>query len=393
MHIAIFIHNLATSGAQRRTVTLANAFADHGHKVDLVVVRGAQDEPCGLSTKVRLVALNASGSAKATGRLGRAADVGMHIPALTRYLDGHGPDVLLSAANHVHNAALIARRLSRTKPPTVIRASNNVSKSCWNEICLPKPFKWLVSRLVMRWTDAVIAVSKGVADDIANQGQIRPERIQTIYNPTVTPDIMELADAPVAHPWLEEKTEPVILAAGRLVPQKHYSCLIEAFAKLRQKRPCRLIIIGEGSERPKLSALAQRLGVAEHIDMPGHVENPFAWMSKASAFVVSSIWEGLPGVLIEAMACGCPVVSTDCESGPREILDNGSLGPLVPVGDAPALADAIADVLDSPLDSAVLTRKAAAYDFDTAIESYLSVLTGAAQGSVAAIPKIAEHRV
>jgi glycosyltransferase involved in cell wall biosynthesis len=203
------------------------------------------------------------------------------------------------------------------------------------------------------------------------------DRVETIYNPVVTPDLESLARAAVDHPWFAGDGPPILLGAGRFVAQKDFSTLVKAFARVRAVGPARLMILGR-SKRPararRLRALAEHLGVAADVALPGFAANPFAYMARASAFVLSSRWEGLPGVLIEAMACGCPVVSTDCPSGPREILAGGSYGPLVPVGDAAALAEAILRVLALPPDRARLRTRAAEFSVEQAVDRYLDVL-------------------
>jgi glycosyltransferase involved in cell wall biosynthesis len=196
------------------------------------------------------------------------------------------------------------------------------------------------------WADGIVAVSQGVADDLAQQIGIPRERIQVILNPIVTPELQRKAKAPLEHPWFSPGQPPVVLAVGRLHPQKDYPTLLEAFAQVRQARPARLLILGEGGERSRLEALIHQLGLEEDVSLPGFVENPFAYMSHASVFVLSSRWEGLPTVLIEALYCGAPLVATDCPSGPREILANGQYGRLVPVSDVRALAKAVEVTLD-----------------------------------------------
>jgi glycosyltransferase involved in cell wall biosynthesis len=169
----------------------------------------------------------------------------------------------------------------------------------------------------------------------------------------------------------------VLLGAGRFSPSKDFTTLVAAFARLRARRPARLIILGEGKQRVEIAALTERFGVAEDVDLPGFIDNPFPWMARAAVFVLSSVWEGFPGVLIEAMACGCPVVSTDCPSGPVEILDHGAYGRLVSPGDDAALALAIEATLDSPPERGQLRRRAAEFSVDRAIDDYLRVLLGA----------------
>jgi glycosyltransferase involved in cell wall biosynthesis len=231
---------------------------------------------------------------------------------------------------------------------------------------------------VYPWADAVIAVSDGVAEQVASLTGMPRERITTIYNPVVTPELLWRSREPVDHPWLAPGQPPVVLGVGKLKIQKGFRTLIRAFARVRAARPARLVILGEGARRRTLEALVDELGLREDVALPGYVENPWAWMSRASVFALSSRWEGLPGALIEAMACGCPVVSTDCPSGPAEILEGGVYGPLVPVGDAGALARAILELLDAPPDPARLRARAAAFCVDPALERYLEVLLGAA---------------
>jgi glycosyltransferase involved in cell wall biosynthesis len=175
---------------------------------------------------------------------------------------------------------------------------------------------------------------------------------------------------PASHPWMDDGGPPVILSAGRLAEQKDYPTLINAFARVAAQRPCRLIILGEGRLRKQLQRLVESLGLTDRVSLPGWVENPFAFMSRAALFVLSSRNEGLPGVLIQAMACGCPCVSTACPAGPAEILQNGRLGPLTPVGDAVGLAAAINSVLDRRTDGRTLRERAAHFSAETAVSAY-----------------------
>ena len=175
-------------------------------------------------------------------------------------------------------------------------------------------------------------------------------------------------------PEFYDSAPPVLLAAGRFTGQKDYPNMIRAFAKVRAERPARLMILGEGKQRAELEALIAELGVADDVALPGFVDNPFMYMSRASLFVLASKWEGLPGVLIQAMACGCPVVSTDCPSGPREILEGGKYGPLVEVGDVQGLADAILRTLESSVPSAELKARAADFSLESICDEYLNLL-------------------
>ena len=224
--------------------------------------------------------------------------------------------------------------------------------------------------------NAIVAVSDGVAENMSATMQFPRERITTIYNPVVTPDVPTLARAPLAHPWFDAGTPPVILAVGRLVDQKDFETLFHAFARIRKQRTARLLILGEGKLRPQLETLAVSLGLAADIALPGFVVNPFAYMRCAAVLVLSSRWEGLPSVLIEALACGCPVVSTDCIAGPSEILQDGEYGTLVPMGDDAALASAIIATLNNPPARRRLVDRGIQFTADYSAERYAGLLRG-----------------
>jgi glycosyltransferase involved in cell wall biosynthesis len=197
------------------------------------------------------------------------------------------------------------------------------------------------------WADEIVAVSQGVADDLLELTDLPPSKVRVLPNPVVTPELVQRAAEPLDDPWFTAGAAPVVLGAGRLDQQKDFPTLIRAFAAVRSRRPARLVILGEGPERGQLESLVEELGITADVRLPGFVSNPFSYMARAAVFVLSSAWEGMPGVLIQAMACGAPVVATDCESGPREALAGGKYGRLVPVGDHLALADAIAGTLDA----------------------------------------------
>lgn len=377
-HIAVFIYALTGGGAQRRTLTLVQEFATRGHRVDLVVVHSRGSLTGLLPSSVRLVSLEEGWSRllpaviRCTGHRGiqTLASTG----ALARYLRRERPDVLLSAASHVNLIAAWAHRVARVPVRLVLRASNHPSAN----VRLVPPFQRLI-RLTLQWlarrtyplADAVIAVSNGVADDVARVTGVARASIVTVYSPVVGRWTAQQIAAPLDHPWFAADAPPVVLGAGRLVLQKDFSTLLRAFARVRARRPARLIILGEGGQRQQLEASARSLGIATDVLFPGYVKNPFPWMARAAVFVLSSAWEGLPGVLIEALACGCRIVSTDCPSGPTEILDGGRFGELVPVGDDRAMADAI---LKGLAGRAHARAPVTAFSTNAAVERYLSVL-------------------
>jgi glycosyltransferase involved in cell wall biosynthesis len=377
-HIAIFIYGLTGGGATRRTLTLANGFAERGHRVDLLVLNPRGPAERDLSPLVNLVRLDSLGI-RTCGRIGwrkRKNQVVAGTTELARYLRREQPDVLMSAANHVHLSALTARALARVPVRLVLRVSTHLTDSHLSGARRPRPFRLRWARRRYGGADAAIGVSKGIAEDLIRHTALPAERTFAVYNPVSTAEILDKGKEALGHPWFAQKGPPVILGAGRISRQKDFVTLVRAFARLREQRPARLVILGDGKQREQLLALAEELGVATDVVLPGFQDNPFCWMSRASLFVLSSAWEGFPGVLIEAMACGCPVVSTDCPSGPSEILQNGAYGPLVPVGDAAALAQAMLMRLDAPPDANRLMERAAEFSVDRAIDSYLQVLCG-----------------
>ena len=194
-----------------------------------------------------------------------------------------------------------------------------------------------------------------------------------VYNPVVSPGLEDEARQSISHPWFNRDGPPVILAVGRLTAAKDYPTLLRAFSMVYQKQPARLLILGDGKERAPLESMVRQLGLTENVQMPGFVVNPYAYMARARLLALSSRWEGLPGVLVEALACGTPVVSTDCKSGPREILENGRFGRLVPVGDPDALAAAILDTLQTIPDHALLKRRAEDFTLEKSVKEYLRV--------------------
>lgn len=264
---------------------------------------------------------------------------------LSRLLRQHQPDVLFSTSSGTNVTAVWASWLARCAGRVLLSERNVLfhGQKTWKRR-LMTTFK----RFTYERADLVTAVSQGVKDDLIARLHLPPDKIQVVYNPILTSDLPVLADEPIDHPWFAENI-PIILGVGRLVPEKDFATLLRAFALVRATRPCRLLILGEGNGRTELIQLAQTLGIAPDVDLPGFDKNPFKYMARCTAFVLSSRFEGLPGVLIQAMACGAPVIATDCPSGPAEIITaDGQDGFLTPVGDAQAIAEKILFLLDNP---------------------------------------------
>lgn len=364
---AFFLPAPTIGGAELNILRLASGFADRGISTDLVAARLDGPLTARLSPSVHAVDLKTRTPVAVTKTLG-----------LARYLDRHRPELIVSALDVV-NTALWARWISRAPTRIILTVRTHLSHQFAD-----KPDRGVarLRRGLVAWSyprvDAVVAVSHGVADDLRQMAQIPAHRLRVIYNPVFTPDLEQLAAEPVPDSWLAEPGPPVIVGSGRLVRQKDFDTLIHAFAKLRASRRVRLVILGdedprEPGQRGRLLALAQHCGVAEDVRLPGAVDNPHAYVSRAAVFALSSIYEGFGNVVAEALAVGTPVVSTEAPSGPAEILDGGTFGRLVPVGDHDALADALAQTLDHPMRSECLRERAQLFRQDRIVEEYLQV--------------------
>ena len=353
--ITTFLQDLAGGGAERVAVTLLNAFALE-HDVTLLLARQEGPYLADLSPRIRLVATGASSTAGS-------------IPFLTAWLRKKRPDVLLTHLTHVNVAAAIAARLAGTSTAHVAVEHNqmglNYSRMARHSVRVAyRAAHWLYPGV-----GALVCVSQGVSDSIRAFAHIPGDNIRVIANPVVTPDLRRRSQEEPAHPWLKDGGPPVVLGCGRLVEQKDFGTLIEAFRLLLQRRPARLVILGEGVEREALEKQVAASGLEDVVSLPGFDRNPYAAMRAARLFVLSSRWEGLPTVLIEALAAGVNVVATDCPSGPAEILEKG-VGRLVPVGAPDQLAYAMDAALAAPLDKSVLARRAEEYSLERSVKCY-----------------------
>jgi glycosyltransferase involved in cell wall biosynthesis len=360
--ITVFVSFSGEGGVERMVSNLVQGFAAEGVNVDLLLIKAKGPHLAEFPPTVRVFHLDAPTTLLA-------------LPALVRYLRRERPPVLLAAKDRAGRVALLARRLARVRTRVVIRLGTTLSAALEGRSGLQRWLRYRPIRWLYPSADAIVAVSEGVAADTVAISGIDPVRVQVVRNPVIAPEFLARAESDPGHPWFTGRGRPpVIVAAGRLTRQKDFPTLIEAFARLRAARPCRLIILGEGRQRAELKDLAARLGVSGDMTLPGFAADLPAWLARADLFVLSSAWEGSPNVLTEALALGVPVVATDCPSGPREILAGGHYGPLVPVGDAAALARAMGEVLDHPLPAATLREAAAPYNRAQSARGYLRVL-------------------
>lgn len=375
--VSFFLPALDGGGAERAMLHVAQGLATQGMNVDLVLAEAKGAYLSKVPTSIRIVDLQAQFPVLVSKTL-----------ALHRYLRQKQPAVLFSALD-ILSSATWAQRLAGVSTRIVMCVQTHLSQQFRDHQpytigrIRPHFVRWFYP-----WADQIVTASQGVAMDVSNITGVPLESIQVIYNPVVTPEMLEHLHQSIDHPWFDTGAPPVILGVGRLVSQKDFPTLIRAFAKVRPRYPSRLMILGEGEDRPKLEAMVRELGLEEDVALPGFVENPYAYMAHAAVFALSSVFEGFGNVVAEALAAGTPVVATDCPSGPAEILANGKYGHLVPVGDADALANGIVEMLQNPIPVNLLQQRSQEFSLDRITHQYLNVLHDLAPDASSASPTL-----
>jgi glycosyltransferase involved in cell wall biosynthesis len=388
--VALFTAKMDAGGVQRAIVSLARDFVARGVEVELLLSRARGEMLAELPREVRVRELAARWPLAARALYDVPGDARKLAPSfvatgmpravrslapLADHLRREAPDALLATPMPCALVALWAAALAGSPVRIVAREANTLSQQIAQRSQL---FTRHLPALAHAWyprAAGIVTVSEGVADDLSRSAAIPRERIVTIHNPLDVARIRALAAEQPTLPWLRDAAgPPVIAAAGRLVHAKDFATLIRAFARVRARRAARLVILGRGPERLRLALLARRLGVARDVQLAGYVANPFAVMARARVFALSSRYEGLANVLREALACGANVVATDCPSGSAEVLRNGALGRLVPVGDAGALADALLAALDETLSPEAVRARIDSVSGGDAASRYLELL-------------------
>jgi len=381
LQAAILVYDLRASGVVRNALRIARAAAAAGLSAELWVVRGtgafAGDTG---SIPVRVIA-------DGRPRLPRAADSLFTLPALVAAIRRMRPAVLLSSGNHMHAFACAAHRLSGVSETRLIgRASNALAAATPPKregfaAGLMRRSAVAIERAQYGMMDGVIAVSRELGSDLQRQG-VSSARLAVIPNGVDVDTVARAARAPLDHPWFTDGAPPVLIAVGRISPQKDFATLVRAFAAARRARPMRLVILGDGpaAERARLTALAETLGVGGDLWLGGYQANPHAFVARAALSVLSSRWEGASNVLIEALACGTPVVATACPTGVREVLTD-ACGSIVPVGDAAAMAEAMLTRLDMPRGSDACRARAADFSLRAMMDGYAAYLRAAAEAA------------
>lgn len=353
--------SLGGGGAERNTIRRINGFLERNIEVTLLLATPYGNLHSEIPESVRVVHFNCKKTIYS-------------IHKLTKYLKKNKPKNLLSHLDRANRIAILAGVLAGGTTRVHIVEHNTMSVASKNYSPINKILLKLSYRYLYPKAENIIHVSKAAAKDLEEVLGNGKQKVKYIYNPIVDNNMInkEMPEAP--HKWFSDNGDPVILAVGRLSAQKDYLTLLKSFSLVRQKLNARLIILGEGEQRRTLESEIRKNHLEGEVDLVGFVNNPLDYMRHADLFVLSSRWEALPTVLVEAMACGCPVVSTDCPSGPKEILDKGKYGDLVPVGDPTRLAQAIIKNLRKPKDSKNIKNRAMMFSVENSVDKYISVL-------------------
>lgn len=365
--VSIFMHVIDDYGVGRVLTNLVHGFVALGKNVDILVNKTLGLEALSQTKNVNIIQINEPRSPVKVSL--------KDIFGLAAYLRKAKPELLLSALHYNNEISILAKSISGVRTRVIVTEHSHMSENTKNAARRMKRIVPLVARFIYPFADEVVSVSEGVADDLSRMIGLPRTAIKCIYNPVITSDLWQKSHVPVSHPWFNSNDLEIIIGLGRLETQKDFSALIRSFQRVHQARPnCRLVIIGQGSKYGELKDLIDDLKLGDYVDLMGYSNNPYAYLARAKALVLTSRWEGLPTVLIEAMALGIPVISTDCPSGPREILNKGQYGRLVPMGDIYEISKAVVNILEEP---PVRVDPNWLYQFtqESAVQKYLNLAT------------------
>jgi len=366
--VAILISYSGQGGVEKVMNLVSRGFLEHGVRVDIIAPKMTGEHTASIPPGVKFIRF-------------KTRHTYTSLLPLAGYLRKEKPDALLAVKHRAIVTAVLASRVSRFKGRLVGSIHTNISASLQHSSLMKKmAYRW-VMKFIYKRTDMITGVSQGVVGDILHLTGISPEKAAVVYNPVATSEIQRLGKRPVEHPWFCDGGPPVILGIGRLTKQKDFHTLIRSFSDVARTYPCRLIILGDGEDLHSLGNLAGSLGIGDLVDFPGFQKNPYCFLARSRLFVLSSRWEGFGVVLVEAMALGIPVVSTDCPSGPREILKDGLYGPLVPTESPSSLTQAIISVLKAPPKRELLQSASEIYAIDRISRRYLDILLAGSEVS------------
>ena len=363
LDVLFVLDNLSGGGAQRVAVNLANELAARGHLVRMVLFADKGELRRFLSPTIEMFNL---GGQRARGSLW----------PLKRLIASLRPSAVLSFLPHVNILSILATRLARSGSRIVVTEHNRPDPVLMAMMEQGFVRSHRLARVFYRFASAVVCCSPGVRDAWVRNGHVPQRLLHAILNPIVTDELEDASARPPSHPWADDPSIPLIVSAGRLAREKDLPTLLRAFARLRQIRPARLVVLGEGGCRPELEALVAQLGLGADVALPGFCDNPYAMFRRASLFALSSVSEGFSNVVVEALACGTPVVMTACLTPQDQALLGNWVQATVPVGDDAALALALAGTLDTPVEPAVLKARVRGLSVAVAADAYEVVLRG-----------------
>lgn len=393
--VALFLPHLGRGGVSKQMLLLADAFNVNNTCVDILTFEENSTKACLslISEGINVKTLKKEPYTGVIARLLRhyfsqlpllfkpficplrPCKAQFYLKSLQQYLDHHNPDILYSAQPHCNIVAVIAKRLAGVETKLILTERTAISRDIESRM---HKFRWRYIAAVMRRfypeADSVISVSRCVQEDLAQLLAPMKANLGTIYNPIVVEHVRVNMSAPLTHPLTDHAEYKLVVASGRLVEQKNYPLLLHAFALASQERKLKLIILGEGGLKRSIQTLAQQLAVEDDLILPGHLLNPYPIMRQSDVFVTTSLWEGMPNVLLEAMACGCKTVALDCPCGPREILDHGKYGSLLPLAtNARQLAEVILAEVERSHDESAQLQHLQKFSLENSIQQHIDL--------------------
>jgi len=360
--IVLFIPSLRCGGAEKVFINLAEGLQQYNVKPIFFIADASGPFLKNIENKFSIINCNVK-------------HVYQALPYLCSFIKRYNIPYLLSAMDHTNIISILAQKLVFANTKIFITIHSSLSQRLNNQSTNKERLLFKLTPFFYKYANGIIAVSHGVAMDLVRHTKMPRNKISVIYNPVISTDIYKLSNESTQHPWLKDKEKiPIAIGLGRLVPEKNFSSLIKAIYRVNKVVKCRLILLGDGEERENLIALIDRMGLNDLVSLPGYVSNPYAYIRRASVFVLSSIREGLPTALIEALALGVPVVSTNCPNGPAEILANGRYGILVPVDDIEKMSASIIEILTKRMNFFIPKDWIEQFTIDKVTQSYLKLM-------------------
>jgi len=352
-NVAFLLRDLGQGGAERSSIRLANGLANYGMKVTLFALKKKGEMLDSINPDIKVIEIKSS------------------FLRLLSEINSMDIDFILPIYTSMR--VLLAKAILNKPFKVIISQRNMFTMDRRPDQMI---LKFIRCRLLYRYAKACVCISEGVAEEMRTLNLIAPDKIHVIYNPVVNKELLSQINEPLDDPWFRENSDPVIIGAGRFGDQKDFTTLLKAFGIVSKVRGnLKLLLLGEGKQRAMLENMVAGLGLSEKVRMPGYIQNPYHYMKRAALFVQTSRFEGFGNVVAEALACGCNVVSTNCKSGPSEILENGKYGALAKVGDPEDIAKAINTMLDNPLPKELLISRAKYFSEERAVESYYALFS------------------